>query len=100
MTARQRHRVTPVMGMYGLVVSPPAETSTRWQDYARCAEVDGEVFFPEKGGSIRAAKKICAACEVRTECLEDALAHDLRFGVWGGKSERERRKLKREAVDA
>jgi len=69
-----------------------------WQDRALCAQTDPEAFFPEKGGSTREAKRICAVCEVRAECLEYALAHDERFGIWGGLSERERRKLKRRAV--
>ena len=68
-----------------------------WQERALCAETDPESFFPEKGGSTREAKRICSGCEVRAECLEYALAHDERFGIWGGLSERERRKLKREA---
>ncbi|HET9518524.1 MAG TPA: WhiB family transcriptional regulator, partial [Actinoplanes sp.] len=51
--------------------------------------------FPEKGGSTREAKRICGRCEVKVECLEYALGHDERFGIWGGLSERERRKLKR-----
>ncbi|MBN9325765.1 MAG: WhiB family transcriptional regulator, partial [Cellulomonas sp.] len=55
-------------------------------------------FFPEKGGSTREAKKVCTQCEVRAECLEYALANDERFGIWGGLSERERRKLKRRVV--
>jgi WhiB family redox-sensing transcriptional regulator len=58
-----------------------------------CAQTDPEVFFPEKGGSVREAKAVCAGCPVRTPCLEYALAHDERFGVWGGLSERERRRL-------
>lgn len=66
-----------------------------WYDRALCAETDPEAFFPEKGGSTREAKKICLGCEVRYECLEYALAHDERFGIWGGLSERERRRLKR-----
>ncbi|MGH3803830.1 MAG: WhiB family transcriptional regulator [Pseudonocardiaceae bacterium] len=69
-----------------------------WQDNALCAQTDPEAFFPEKGGSTREAKRICVNCEVRTECLEYALAHDERFGIWGGLSERERRKLKRNFV--
>lgn len=69
-----------------------------WQERALCAQTDPEAFFPEKGGSTREAKRICSACEVRTECLEYALAQDERFGIWGGLSERERRKLKRRAV--
>ena len=68
-----------------------------WQERALCAQTDPEAFFPEKGGSTREAKKVCRACEVRAECLEYALAHDERFGIWGGMSERERRRLKREA---
>ena len=69
-----------------------------WQERALCAETDPEAFFPEKGGSTREAKKICTGCEVRAECLEYALGNDERFGIWGGLSERERRKLKKRAV--
>jgi WhiB family redox-sensing transcriptional regulator len=66
-----------------------------WQERALCAQTDPEAFFPEKGGSTREAKRICSGCEVKAECLEYALAHDERFGIWGGLSERERRKLKK-----
>lgn len=69
-----------------------------WQERALCAQTDPESFFPEKGGSTREAKKVCLSCEVRAECLEYALQHDERFGIWGGMSERERRKLKKRAV--
>jgi WhiB family redox-sensing transcriptional regulator len=69
-----------------------------WQERALCAQTDPEAFFPEKGGSTREAKKVCLSCDVRSECLDYALAHDERFGIWGGLSERERRKLKRRAV--
>ena len=69
-----------------------------WQDRALCAQTDPEAFFPEKGGSTREAKRVCTSCEVRAECLDYALANDERFGIWGGLSERERRKLKRRAV--
>jgi WhiB family redox-sensing transcriptional regulator len=69
-----------------------------WQESALCAETDPEAFFPEKGGSTREAKKICTGCEVRAECLEYALANDERFGIWGGLSERERRRLRRRTV--
>jgi WhiB family transcriptional regulator, redox-sensing transcriptional regulator len=75
----------------------PAEPP-EWQDRALCAQTDPEAFFPEKGGSTREAKRICQGCEVKAECLEYALAHDERFGIWGGLSERERRKLKKRAV--
>ncbi|UOQ56460.1 WhiB family transcriptional regulator [Leucobacter allii] len=69
-----------------------------WQTDALCAQTDPEAFFPEKGGSTREAKRICESCEVRSECLEYALENDERFGIWGGLSERERRKLRREAM--
>lgn len=68
-----------------------------WQVDALCAQTDPEAFFPEKGGSTRDAKRICTSCDVRGECLEYALSNDERFGIWGGLSERERRKLKRRA---
>jgi WhiB family redox-sensing transcriptional regulator len=73
------------------------DSQLSWQADALCAQTDPESFFPEKGGSTREAKKICASCEVRGECLEYALSNDERFGIWGGLSERERRKLRRRA---
>lgn len=68
-----------------------------WQADALCAQTDPEAFFPEKGGSTRDAKQICQSCEVRSQCLEYALENDERFGIWGGLSERERRKLRKQA---
>jgi len=65
-----------------------------WRLDALCAETDPEAFFPEKGGSTREAKRVCSGCEVRSECLEYALANDERFGIWGGLSERERRRVR------
>lgn len=73
------------------------ENPLGWQTDALCAQTDPEAFFPEKGGSTRDAKRICGSCDVRGECLEYALQNDERFGIWGGLSERERRKLKRRA---
>lgn len=68
-----------------------------WQESALCNQVDPEIWFPDKGGSTKDAKRICKRCEVTEECLDYALTADERFGIWGGKSERERRKLKRSA---
>ncbi len=79
--------LTPAEEEYGTALS--------WQEQSLCAQTDPEAFFPEKGGSTREAKRICVGCEVKSECLEYALAHDERFGIWGGLSERERRRLKR-----
>ena len=83
------------LGVSGLFVEDEQES---WQERALCAQTDPEAFFPEKGGSTREAKKICTGCEVKAECLEYALANDERFGIWGGLSERERRRIKRDAV--
>ncbi len=77
--------------------APGEPDEHEWQERALCAQTDPEAFFPEKGGSTREAKRICTGCEVRAECLEYALAHDERFGIWGGLSERERRRHKRRA---
>lgn len=85
----------PVLPLFG---TPDDDGVMGWQERALCAQTDPEAFFPEKGGSTREAKKVCTGCEVRTECLEYALANDERFGIWGGLSERERRKLKRRVV--
>ena len=79
----------------GAGVAPDATLA--WQSDSLCAQTDPEAFFPEKGGSTRDAKKICTSCEVRAQCLEYALANDERFGIWGGLSERERRKLRKRA---
>jgi WhiB family redox-sensing transcriptional regulator len=65
-----------------------------WRQGALCAETDPEAFFPEKGGSTREAKRVCVGCPVRLQCLEYALGNDERFGIWGGLSERERRRLR------
>lgn len=68
-----------------------------WYDQGLCAQTDPDAFFPEKGGSTREAKKICSGCEVKGECLEYALLNIERFGIWGGLSERERRRVYRSA---
>ena len=80
---------------FQLLLAEEADEELGWQERALCAQTDPESFFPEKGGSTREAKKVCLACEVRSDCLEYALANDERFGIWGGLSERERRRLKR-----
>jgi WhiB family redox-sensing transcriptional regulator len=69
--------------------------NTPWQAQALCAQTDPEAFYPDKGGSTREAKAICTNCDVRAQCLSFAMANDERFGIWGGLSERERRRLRR-----
>lgn len=80
-----------------LLLGGSGDGDLAWQDDALCAQTDPEAFFPEKGGSTREAKKVCASCDVKAECLEYALANDERFGIWGGLSERERRRIKKQA---
>ena len=90
--------VDPVrLGVPGVRQAEEEENPLAWQSDSLCAQTDPEAFFPEKGRSTRDAKKICASCEVRTRCLEYALQNDERFGIWGGLSERERRKLRKRA---
>ena len=84
-------------GVFDAGLPGPDGEDQGWQEHALCAETDPEAFFPEKGGSTREAKKICTGCDVRAECLEYALTMDERFGIWGGLSERERRRLRRRA---
>jgi len=81
-----------------LIESDDLPPELAWQERALCAQTDPEAFFPEKGGSTREAKRVCMSCEVRAECLDYALAKDERFGIWGGLSERERRRVKKQAV--
>jgi len=71
-----------------------------WQDRALCSQTDPEAFFPEKGCSGDEAKQICRGCEVRSECLRYALDNNERFGVWGGLSEPQRRKLKKKSAQS
>lgn len=58
--------------------------------------VRDQVFFPGQGESVAPAKRICRDCPVRSECLAYALANGEKFGIWGGKSERDRRRIRAE----
>lgn len=67
-----------------------------WQDLGNCLGVDPELFFPGRGASTKEAKEVCAGCIVKTDCLEYALSNGEKFGIWGGASERERRRIRRQ----
>lgn len=84
--------------MLSKLIEALAVDDLSWQDYANCRGVDADLFFPERGASTRKAKAICAACEVRAQCLEYAITHGEKFGIWGGMSERERRRIRRQRV--
>ena len=66
-----------------------------WMAEGKCREVPPSVFFPSDGVGVDAARKICAECPVKAPCLEYALVHRIDHGVWGGASERERRRIAR-----
>jgi WhiB family redox-sensing transcriptional regulator len=84
-------------GAAGPLFTSSLREALSWHDFAACAETDPDLFFPEgHGGSTRGAKRVCRACPVTGLCLEYALANDERFGVWGGLSEQERRRLRQD----
>ena len=109
MTAPQRH--TPLPTLHGERIKSPRRRRARtpnmrnllrsleqllaWSDLGACRGADPGLFFIERGGSTAEAKRVCRGCSVREECLEWAVTTNERFGVWGGKSEKERRAERR-----
>ena len=67
-----------------------------WMAKGKCREINPSVFFPNDGVGVEAARRICADCPVKGPCLEYALANRIDHGVWGGTSERERRRIARQ----
>ncbi len=65
----------------------------RWMENASCADFPREMFFPTDGGGVVRAQKVCAQCPVARDCLRYALVNHIDHGVWGGCSERKRRRL-------
>jgi WhiB family redox-sensing transcriptional regulator len=83
----------------GRVPSPyaqPIDLDRSWTGRAACLGCDPDLFYPSRGESCVEAKAVCQVCPVRTECLEFALATGETLGIWGGTSERERRRIRRE----
>jgi len=68
---------------------------TNWMARGKCKEVAPDVFFPSDGMGVQVAQRICAECPVAAACLEYALENHIDHGVWGGCSERERRRILR-----
>lgn len=68
-----------------------------WMDEGICNQTDPDEFFPDKGGSSAMAKRICRGCPVMAQCLDYAVDRNERFGIWGGQSEHERRKIRNAA---
>jgi WhiB family redox-sensing transcriptional regulator len=67
----------------------------QWWKRAKCLTCDPELFYPQKGQTGEDAKEVCRRCPVRAECLNAALEGRERFGIWGGMTERERRRYRR-----
>ncbi|MFZ8998725.1 MAG: WhiB family transcriptional regulator [Ilumatobacteraceae bacterium] len=72
---------------------PDPDSPTAWMGQGRCRMFPPAVFFPSDGVGVDKARKICATCPVVEQCLEHALEHRIEHGVWGGCSERERRRI-------
>ena len=70
--------------------------AAEWVAFRRCADVDPNVFFPNDGAGVIVAQKLCAECPVTDPCREYALANNITHGVWGGTSERQRRRMLRD----
>lgn len=79
--------------MSELRLSPPDEGG--WVSLADCKSQNPNIFFPSDGPGVEIARRICATCVVKEPCLEYALEHRIEHGVWGGASERERRRILR-----
>lgn len=65
-----------------------------WMRQGACVGVDPDLFFPERGRSTEPAKQVCRGCPVQSHCLDHAMTENEHFGIWGGLSERERRRLR------
>jgi len=83
------------------VTPPPDHSEQEWMLRARCRTLAPSEFFPSDGVGVDRARKICEQCTVQPDCLEYALTYRIDHGVWGGASERERRRiLRRRRLDA
>lgn len=69
--------------------------NTEWMADGKCRDYPAATFFPQDGVGVIKAQRICVTCPVAAQCLEYALDNHVDHGVWGGKSERERRRLQR-----
>ena len=73
-----------------------SSTNLSWRTHAACSGLEPEVFYPVSDEQAEEAKAICRECPVREPCLEYALTNREREGVWGGATERERRRMVRQ----
>lgn len=66
---------------------------SNWMAIGNCNDKPAELFFPSDGVGVEIAKRVCADCPTKEPCLEYALANRIDHGVWGGTSERQRRRI-------
>ncbi|MGE3621301.1 MAG: WhiB family transcriptional regulator [Acidimicrobiia bacterium] len=71
-------------------------TNLAWNQHAACRGLDPQIFYPDVDEEAGAAKAVCGLCPVRHACLEYALTKREKEGVWGGATERERRRIIRQ----
>lgn len=95
---KQRTTGRGVVDFATAIKPTPAAREYDWRDDALCTQTDPDAFFPETGETASPAKKVCDSCKVAEQCLEYALANDEAFGVWGGLSAKERRRLVKKAA--
>jgi WhiB family transcriptional regulator, redox-sensing transcriptional regulator len=77
-------------------LTTPDHHTPPWMQHGRCRSLSPAEFFPSDGVGVERARRICAECPVKAECLEYALTFRIDHGVWGGCSERERRRILRQ----
>ena len=68
----------------------------KWWDAGACRGLEAAIFYPDDEESAASAKAVCETCVVRSNCLEHALTHREKAGVWGGATERDRRRIVRQ----
>jgi WhiB family transcriptional regulator, redox-sensing transcriptional regulator len=82
------------------VEAQTASDTAGWRELALCVQVDPELWFPESGQPNGKAKLVCGWCDVQAECLAFPLRANEQYGVWGGLSPDERRRLRRRQREA
>lgn len=89
--------VTPVCDGSRMSEHPLETDPLAWSRFARCDSADPDLFFPPDGADNRLAKSICTSCPVRRQCLDYALETKQKYGIWGGMTEAQRRRIRRDA---
>jgi len=92
------YRVTDNAAASFQLLAAPITEERPWVVFSACRDKDAAVFFPESKAAERTALSICATCPVQQDCLEYAFEADIRFGVWGGTTEKQRRRLARKSA--